>query len=59
MSGFYVYGEIIFQLIRHFQRNFPRNLQYSKLKVTKKNSKIQKFENSGHVRRRFRVTAIR
>ena len=29
MSGFYVSGEIILQLIRDFQRDIPRNLQHS------------------------------
>ena len=51
MSGFYVYGEIILQLICDFQRDFPRNFQYSIgiLKVTKRNWNVCfKFENSGH-----------
>ena len=37
-----MYGEIILQLFREFQRDFPRKLQHSvgMLKVTKSNSNV-------------------
>ena len=46
-----MYGEIIWQLIRKFQRDFPRKLQHSvgMLKVTKRISNVHfSFASSGH-----------
>ena len=46
-----MYGDIILQLIREFQRYFPRNLQHSvrMLKITKRNQNGRfSFANSGH-----------
>ena len=44
-----MYGEIILQLIREFQRDFPGKLQHSvgMLKVTKRISNVY-FATSGH-----------
>ena len=49
--GVCTYGEIILQLIREFQRDFPRKLQHSvgTLKVTKRISNVHfSFATSGH-----------
>ena len=46
-----MYGEIILQLIRESQRDFPRKLQHSvgMLKVTKRISSVYfSFANLGH-----------
>ena len=46
-----MYGDIILQLIREFQRHFPRNGQHSVVtsKITKRNSNVRfSFANSGH-----------
>ena len=46
-----MYGEISLQLIREFQRDFPRKLQHSvgMLKVTKRISNVHfSFATSGH-----------
>ena len=46
-----MYGEIILQLIREFQRDFPRKCQHSigMLKVTKRISNVHfSFATSGH-----------
>ena len=54
-----MYGDVILQLIRKFQRHFPRNLQHSvgMLKITKRNQDVRfSFAISGHAWRRLTVT---
>ena len=54
-----MYGEIILQIIRKFQRDFPRKLQHSvgMLKITKKISNVHfSFAASGHASSRLTVT---
>ena len=58
LSGFQVYGEIILQIIREFQRDFPRKLQHSIriLEVTKRILNVHfSFATSGHAWRRLTV----
>ena len=53
-----MYGDIILQLIREFQRKFPRNLRHSvgMLKITKRNQNVRfSFAISGHAWRRLTV----
>ena len=57
-----MYGEIILQLIREFQRDFPRKLQHSvgMLKVAERISNVHfSFATSGHAWRRLTVIPVK